>query len=148
MCNVFLLKCLRNNCTLEYSGEEHSIHFLSTMTCAGDEIGWNFVSLVKSSTLSFTAFCDEITRKCKTNNILSPAFLSVKTFVCRLFSWMACMKIDFSKEVDLWCKYQPKVLAGDGTHVGVALQHFNLQHSVTTANIPESKVKPLQQKVL
>ena len=72
VCNVFLLKCLRNNCTLEYSGEEHSIHFLSTMTCAGDEIGWGFVSLVKSSKLSFTSFCDEMTRKYKTNKILSP----------------------------------------------------------------------------
>ena len=91
------------------------------MTCAGDEIGWDFVSLVKSSKLSFTAFCDEMTRKYKTTNILSAPFMSVKTFVCWLFSWMACMKIDFSKEVDPWCKYQPKLLPGDGTHVGVAL---------------------------
>ena len=116
------------------------------MTCAGDEIGWDFVSLVKSYKFSFTAFCDEMTRKYKTNNILSPPFMSVKTFVYWLFSLMACMKIDFRKEVDPWCKYQPKVLAGDGTHVSVALQHLNLQHPVTTADIPESKVKPLYKR--
>ena len=41
---------------------------------------------------------------------------------------MAQMKIDFRKEIDPWCKYDPKILACDGTHVGLSLRHLNLQN--------------------
>lgn len=130
-CDVFLRKCLHNKCSLHYEGGLHSIHFLSKITCGGDEIGWDFVSLVKSSKISFTAFCDEMTRRYKTNNILSAPFMSTATFVKWIFSWIAQMKIDFRQHIDPWCKYKPNILACDGTHVGVALKNLKLDKPVT-----------------
>ena len=106
-------KCVSNNCSLTYEGTEDSIHFLSKSTCAGDEIGWDFVSLVKSSKISFTAFCADMTRKLRPANVLSCPFMSVGTFVKWVFSWMSQMKIDFRKEIDPWFKYEPKMLACD-----------------------------------
>ena len=83
-----------------------------------------------------------MTRKHKTNNVLSAPFMDVNTFVCWFFSWMVCMKIDYRKEIDPWCKYQSKVLAGDGTHIGVALCHLNLQHPVIETDNTQSHATP------
>lgn len=125
---------MRNNCTLLYTGEQDCIHFLTDLTCAGDEIGWDFVSMVKNSRTSFTGFCEEMTRKYRTNNILSASFMSVPTFIKWIFSWMASMKIDFRKEVDPWCGHEPKVLACDGTHIGVSMRYMDLQNPVTISD--------------
>ena len=48
-CDVFFKKCLNSQCHLEYSGDQDSVFFLSSNTCAGDEIGWDFISMVKNS---------------------------------------------------------------------------------------------------
>ena len=53
---------------------------------------------------------------------------------------MACMKIDYRKEIDSWCKDQPKVLADDSTYIGIALHHLNLQHPSTETDNPQSHV--------
>ena len=68
--------------------------------------------------------------------------MSVGTFVKWVFSWMSQMKIDFRKQIDPWCKYEPKMLACDGTHVGVALKNMNLQNPITKADNPEQRVTP------
>ena len=47
-CNAFLNTVFGNNCTLEYSGGEYCIHFSTTVTCAGDEIGWDFEAWLKA----------------------------------------------------------------------------------------------------
>ena len=41
------------------------------------------------------------------------------------------MKIDFRKEIDPKCGYDPKILACDGTHIGVSTRNLNLEHPVT-----------------
>ena len=53
-CDVFFRKCLKSQCHLEYSGDQDSVFFLSNNTCAGDEIGFDFISMVKNSKISFT----------------------------------------------------------------------------------------------
>ena len=133
---------MQDKCCLEYSGEQDSIFFLSNYTCAGDEIGWDFVSMVKTSKISFTAFCNEMTRKYQTINVLAAQFMCANTFVKWVFGWMGSMRIDFRKEVDPWCKYQPKVLACDGTHVGVSLRNMRLQTPITTADDAPTLVIP------
>ena len=125
---------MNDNCCLEYSGDQDSIFFLCKYTCAGDEIGWDFFNLVKTSKISFTAFCNEMTRRYQTTNILAAQFMSVNTFVKWIFAWMSSMKIEFRKEVDPWCKYQPKVLACDGTHVGVSIKDMELHNPVTSVD--------------
>ena len=48
-CDVYVNKCLRDICYLEYSGADNSGFFLlSKHTCTGDEIGWDFISMVKA----------------------------------------------------------------------------------------------------
>ena len=51
---------------------------------------------------------------------------------------MTQMKIDFRQHIDPWCKYEPKILACDGTHVGAALKNLNLQNPITKPDNGES----------
>ena len=141
-CDVFVRKCLNSQCHLDYSGDQDSVFFLSNNACAGDEIGWDFISMVKNSKISFTAYCNEMTRKYHTTSPLSAPFMSTNTFVKWIFAWMGSMKIDFRKEVDPWCKYEPKFLACDGTHVGVSIKHMKLNNPVTTVDDHSIEVTP------
>ena len=61
--------------------------------------------------------------------------MSGNTFVGYFFSWLAAFKIDFRKEIDLKCGYNPSILAYDGTHIGVSSKNINLQHPVTKPEI-------------
>ena len=47
---------------------------------------------------------------------------------------MAAMNIDFRKHIDPWCGYNPKVLACDGTHIGVSLKCIDLQKPITASD--------------
>ena len=44
-CSVFNLPCHNGTCELKFEevAEEQGIFFSSKVTCAGDEIGWDFV---------------------------------------------------------------------------------------------------------
>ena len=66
--------------------------------------------------------------------MLYNTFMSTETFIKWIFACMASMKIDFRKEVDPWYKYQPKVLACDGTHIGVSMRNLRLSNPVTKAD--------------
>ena len=145
-CDVFLRKYGQNKCCLTYEGAEHAIHFLSRTTCAGDEIGWDFVTLVKTSKISFSAFCSDMSRRYRTNNILSVPFMSQVTFLKWFFSWIGQMKIDFRQHVDPWCKYDPPKLACDGTHVGVTLKYLDIQKSITTSDSTDGPLKPVHKR--
>ena len=83
-----------------------------------------------------------MTRKYRTTNPLSALFISSNTFLKWLFSWIGSMNIDFRKYVDPWCMYNPKVLACDGTHIGVSIKHLNLTTPVTNADSNENPVMP------
>ena len=116
------------------------------MTCAGDEIGWDFISMVKTTGTSFTAFCSEMTRQYRTTTIFCAPFMNVKTFVKWIFAWMATMKIDFRREVDPCCQYNPTILACDGTHVGVSIRHLRPEHAVTTPDENLELVTPIHKR--
>ena len=32
--------------------------------------------------------------------------------------------------MDPWCRHKPKIIAGDGTHIGVGVKNLNLEKSV------------------
>ena len=133
----FGLKCPRNTCDKKFvdaSGTWRMFFYTST-TCAGDEIGWDFIHAVKTSKISFTGFCNEMTRVYKTTHTNGDPFMSVKTFICWFFGWLSAFKIDFRKEIDPYCGHNPKMLACDGTHIGVSLRHLRLDNPVTKADI-------------
>ena len=56
------------------------------------------------------------------------------------------MKIDFRKEIDPVCRYNPKVLACDGTHIGVSIKHLHLNKPVTQPDLDEVKKAKHQNK--
>ena len=78
-CSVFNLPCQNGTCELKFEevAEEQGIYFAFKVTCAGDEIGWDFVQDVVTKRTSFKAFCEDMTRKYKTNNPMSPSFMSI-----------------------------------------------------------------------
>ena len=116
-------------------GDQYSLFFYTMQSCAGDEIGWDFISAVKSSKISFTDYCNQMTRMYKTMKEDSDPFMSPKTFISWVFAWLSAFKIDFRKEVDLYCKYTPRMLACDGTHIGVSIRHLQLEKPVTKNDV-------------
>ena len=126
--------CNRGICEIEVSeaAKEKSLFFLTTKTCAGDEIGWDFVNNVLKSKASFTGYCNEMTCRYQTTNILAGPFMSPNTFIKWFFAWLAGFKIDFRREVDPWCGHKPAMLACDDTHIGVSLRQMNLRNPVTS----------------
>ena len=118
----------------------------STATTAGDEIGWDFVTSVITTKSSFSAFCKEMTRKYKTTNIRAGSFMSPNTFIKCFFGWIASFKIGFRKEIDPWCQYKLKMLACDGTHIGVSIRNMHLDPAVTTIDDKETTLKSLHKR--
>ena len=72
-CAYYNLECKAAQCTVDFTeqAKNEAIFFSSLMTCCRDEIGWDFISLVKTSKISFRGFCNEMTRRYKTNNCLA-----------------------------------------------------------------------------
>ena len=145
---VLSRKCLKGTCTLLANKEiaEEGVFFYTTATAAGDEVGWDFVSRVLTSKISFTGYCKEMTRFYRTNNIHSAEFMSPNTFISWFFSWMSAFKIDFRKEVDPWCLYNPKMLACDGTHIGVSVRYQKIANPVTKVDLPGESVTPMHKR--
>ena len=135
----YSMKCSNNNCEIKYSdlAKEEGLFFYTKMTCAGDEIGWDFIRCVKSSKISFTGFCTQMTNYYRTTHSNPQPFMAVKTFIGWFFGWLSAFKIDFRKEIDPFCGYNPRVLACDGTHIGVSLRHLKLEKPVTKADRPD-----------
>ena len=57
-CQYSNLKCASGNCEIPYAeaAAEQGICFSTTVSCAGDEIGWDFITDVLKKKTSFSAF--------------------------------------------------------------------------------------------
>ena len=128
--------CNNNTCQKSFFdiSQGMGLFFYTKATCAGDEIGWDFINAVKTSKISFTGFCSQMTRIYRTTHSGSEPFMSHKTFISWFFGWLSAFKIDFRKEIDPYCGYDPKILACDGMHIGVSLRHLRLDNPVTKAD--------------
>ena len=142
-CLMYSAFCEAGQCesTHESVAKEMGIFFTSGVTCLGDEMGWDFISLVKKTKISFTGYCGEMTRRYRSNNVLARDFISPNTFIRWFFGWLSAFQIDFRKHVDPWCEYSPEVLACDGTHIGVAVKNLYLQKPVTGIDDKDKIVK-------
>lgn len=143
-CKIFSRQCLANQCTLYPTREaaEKSIFFTTKATGVCDEVGWDFISRVMNSRISFTGFCKDMDRFYQTTNIHAAPFISPNTFIQWFFGWLSKFQIDFRKEVDPWCGYNPSVLACDGTHIGVSVRYMNLENFCTKVELPDQIVVP------
>ena len=137
-CQYSNLKCTSGNCEIPYAeaAAEQGICFSTTVTCAGDEIGWDFITDVLKKMTSFSAFCAEMSIKYRTNNPMAASFMSTNTFISYFFGWLYNMRIDFRKEVDPEYGYKPQILACDGTHIGVSMKHMKLENPITKNDVP------------
>ena len=86
----YSMKCSNNTCKTNYSdlAKEEGLFFYTKMTCAGDEIGWDFIRCVKSSKISFTGFCTQMTNYYRTHTFQSTTFYGCED-IYRLVFWMA-----------------------------------------------------------
>ncbi len=126
LCKVFKRTCIASVCEVLWDeGESMCVHVLSNDTCAGDEIGWMFIDRILSGHQSFTGFCQEMTNNYRRRCPTSRQFMSAHVFIKWWFSWAANHKIDFREPCSV-CKYHPKILACDGTKLGVVHNKHNL----------------------
>ena len=132
------MKCASDNCEIPYAeaAAEQGICFSTTVTCAGDEIGWDFITDVLKKRTSFSAFFAEMSIKYQTNNPMAAPFISTNTIISYFFGWLSNMNTDFRKEFDPECGYQPQILACDGTHIGVSIKHMKLENPITKNDVP------------
>ncbi|XP_053384247.1 uncharacterized protein LOC128550109 isoform X2 [Mercenaria mercenaria] len=106
-------------------GELDSLHVLSRETAAGDEIGWEFVSMVMNSGCTFASFCKYKTENYKIRHG-NAKFMSPTLFIRWWFSWAANMKIEFRVPCKS-CGFKPRRLCCDGTRVGVGFRHASYE---------------------
>ena len=147
-CKYYKLPCKDGNCKLTFHSlaETIGVFFSTGMTCAGDEIGWDFVNSVLKFKTSFSGYCTEMTRKYITSMDNAPHFMSPNTFINWFFAWLASMKIDFRKHIDPQCGHNPKMLACDGTHIGVSIMNMDLQKTVTGID-SDREIKPKHKRL-
>ena len=140
LCQVYSRMCLGFQCELVYSGEEDCLFFNQKGVGTGDEILWDFVNLVKGGHMSFSRFTSHMTRLYQTTHCESAPFMSRTTWLNVFMAWITSFQIDFRDEIDPWCGHNPKILAGDGTHIGVSVRLMKLDHPVTQPDNDTTKV--------
>ena len=135
--------CSAGQCSIPFTkgAEEKSIFLKTSLTAAGDENGWDFVECVHKTRCFFAAFCNEMTRRYQTTNIMTGPFMSTNTFISWFFCWIAAFKIDFCLEHNPWCENKPPILACDGTHISVSIRNLNLRMPVTEPDLPDVTYK-------
>ena len=122
-------------CNIGPGVNEH-IHFFTKETGAGDEIGYDFIDHVLNCEISFSAYCKLMNCKYQRIDSKSASFMSNNTFIAWWFSWISKFNIDFRIPCRL-CKFNPKMLAADGTKIGINVSHSTVVPVETsTVEIP------------
>ena len=61
--------------------------------------------------------------------------MSGNTFISYFFAWLSSFQINFRKHIDPKCGHNPRILACDGTHMGVSAKNMKLEYPVTKPDI-------------
>ena len=147
-CKYYKLMCKNGKCEINFHqlAESIGLFFSTGMTCAGDEIGWDFVQSVLKFKTSFSGYCAEMTRRYITAMDNAPHFMSPNTFINWFFAWLASMKIDFKQHINPQCGHDPPMLACDGTHIGVSIMNMELERTVTGIDL-DKEIKPKHKRL-
>ncbi|XP_052258313.1 uncharacterized protein LOC127863007 isoform X8 [Dreissena polymorpha] len=133
-CDIHIRECynsISKPCRILWDeGDLDCIHVLSRDTAAGDEIGWEFVSMVMNSSCTFSSYCQFKNEMYKTRHNKA-RFMDQTVFLNFWFSWASNMKIDFRIPCGV-CGYGPKRLCCDGTKVGVGFRNSNYEEITET----------------
>lgn len=92
--------------------------------CCGYAVGWEFVKSVMSSKQTFSGFTKVINSRYTIMSSSIP-FMSKNTFIKWWFAWASAMEINFNYPC-FGCGDNVKIVAGDGTKIGVTLKHANV----------------------
>ena len=141
---VFKRLCLSGSCCIFWTGEAECIYRSSTKSCAGYELGWEFVEAVNNSKMTFAGFVKTIQARYNRRKQNAESFMSVRVFIDWWFGWASHMKLDFRKSCD-GCGDNPKMLACDGTMVGVGFRNAFVEpiETVHDPNVIATKLKRL-----
>ena len=133
------MKCVRR-----WDGCHESVFRLSTQTCIGYEVGWDFICSVETSGQSFSGYLATCNARCKRRNKDTRGFVSVPIFIKWFFAWISQMKIDFRQQCQA-CGGSSKFLACDGTKLGITLKNAFIKPIETPENGPivETRLKRL-----
>ncbi|KAL3874431.1 hypothetical protein ACJMK2_037443, partial [Sinanodonta woodiana] len=114
-------------------GEKEAIHFLTRDTGAGVEIGWDFADHVLNSYISFGSYCTIMNSLYKRVSHNSALFMSNNTFIAWFFSWISKFNLEYRQTCSI-CKFTPKMLAADGTKIGINIRHSTVVAIETPTN--------------
>ena len=118
----FFRRCVSNNCVREWDGASDCIFRFTQATCAGYEIGWEFVDAVSTSGQTFSGFVTVINNRYKRRDRNATSFMSVPVFIDWFFAWISHMEIDF-RQPCYWCGGKSNILACDGTKIGIGFKN-------------------------
>ena len=118
-CQVLKRLCIAKTCILRWDGKSEYIFRLSTETCAGDELGWDYIACVlHNSRPTFSGFCNIKNDEYSMRNNSCKKFMSPPTFEKWFLTWASHLKGKFTGQ-KLCCGTYPTMLAGDGTKIGI-----------------------------
>ena len=127
-----MLRCATNTCIVRWNGDNEFIYRISELICVGEEICWDFIDMVSSMKCNFSAFCYLMNSSYKRHSS-AKKFMSVKTFIKVFFSWASNQQNDF-REACNWCGNSPKILACDGTKIGICATKASVEPVEKTNN--------------
>ena len=115
---VYQRRCLAKRCIRIWNGENECIFRLSNVTCAGWEMGYNFVVGVNKAHMTFSGFVAMV-NQCYKRASPAECFMCVPTFINWWFAWASAMKVDFRQGCS-HCGPSCVTLVGDGTKIGTS----------------------------
>ena len=134
-------------CEKLYDFENNAIFVWSKETCIGDEVFCQFYASRGKRAIYFSTYCDEITAAYRQANPESAPFLTDKTFISCMMSWIINQGIDY-RSIDAicpFCGHNPEVLACDGVTVGVKVKRLLNLEDITSSEKKEVK-NPLHRR--
>jgi len=130
-----------------WDGVHDDIYRSSRATCAGYEIGWEYVESVLHSKETFSGFVAKMNEKYERASSRIP-FMSVQTFIDWFFGWASSMQLDFRVGCKS-CGDDPKVLACDGTKIGTCFKNVAIKPIETpVSSFPEQRSRRLDRCVI
>uniref|UniRef100_A0A7M5WYX6 SWIM-type domain-containing protein n=2 Tax=Clytia hemisphaerica TaxID=252671 RepID=A0A7M5WYX6_9CNID len=136
-CDVFKLVCPEEKCVIHWDGSNENIFRLSQQVAVAEQLLWDFVNRVITTKCNFAAFCQNIDQ-IYTYSGSPKRFISPKTFLKVFFAWASNQGREFRRCCP-WCGSAPKVLACDGTKVGILCQNLHID-PIETIRDPENEL--------
>ena len=128
-------------CEKHFNYENEALFVWTKGTCVADEVFCQFFACRGKREIYFNTFCHEMTEGYKDSYTTSKPFLSCKTFISCMMSWIINQGIDYRavESICTFCGHYPEVLSCDGVAVGVKLKYLTRLPNITAPEKQEIK---------